>query len=120
MKTILLSLLFLFALPFFAAAQADDKTLNDDLKNVKEEIRQLFKDLENERIFARMDSVLQERWPQIEAELEDAWQKTEPKIEEAGEQIAEIAEEIWREVTGKTGEEMPRPKKEKPRERKEL
>ena len=120
MKTIFLSLTLLLSLPFFAVAQADDKTLDDDLKNVKEEIRQLFKDLENERIFARMDSVLQERWPRIEAELEDAWQKAEPRIEEAGDEIARIAEEIWQDVTGKTGEEMPRPKKEKPRERKEL
>lgn len=97
MKTTILSLLFLFALPFFALAQ-DDKQLEDELKDVKLKIEQIFKDLEDQRVFQKADSVFQARWPELEAEIEDTWEKTEPRIEEVEAKIEQIAEEILKEM----------------------
>lgn len=97
MKTTFLSLLFLFALPFFAFAQ-DDKQLEDELKDVKLKIEQIFKELEDQRVFQKVDSVFQSRWPELEAEMEDAWEKAEPKIDEVERQVEKIAEEILKEM----------------------
>jgi chaperonin cofactor prefoldin len=97
MKTTILSLLFLFALPFFAQAQ-DEKQLEGELKDVKLKIEQIFKDLEDQRVFQKVDSVFQARWPELEAEMEDAWEQAEPKIEEVEQQVEKIAEEILKEM----------------------
>ncbi|MCB9284996.1 MAG: hypothetical protein H6563_13040 [Lewinellaceae bacterium] len=114
MKTTLFSLAFVLAIPFLSTAQTDpDKELKDELKDVKRKIEQIFKDLEEEDIFGKVDSVFQQRWPEVEAELEDAWRKAEPKIDEVGRKIDEIADEIVKEV--KEGVEGIGKEKEKPR-----
>lgn len=98
MKTILVSLLFLFALPFVTQAQTQDAELEKELKDVKYKIEQIFKELEDQRVFQKVDSVFQARWPELEAEIEDTWEKTEPKIEEVEARIEQIATEILKEM----------------------
>lgn len=101
MKTTILFLLFLFALPFFALAQTD-KELEEEINDVKVKIEQIFKELEDQRVFQKADSILQARWPELEAEIEDSWEKAEPKIEEMEAKIEQIAGEILREMKVET------------------
>lgn len=119
MKTTMLALIFLFALPFIGFSQNEtDKELKDEVDEVKREVQEIFKDLEDERIFARVDSILNARWPELEAQIEEAWQKAEPKIEEVEARIEEIADEIIKEVEGELEEKPAAP--QQPRKRKEM
>ena len=117
MKTTLLALAFMLAIPFWVVCQSEtDKELEKELKDVKQEVKDIFKDLEDEHLFAKVDSILELRWPALESEIEEAWGKAEPKVEEVEAKIEQIADDILKEVKSQPEEKTNPPKQHRKKE----